>query len=234
MIAPLRPRGAGTWHDPGVSALGIHHVGIAVRDLERGARALRAALRRRASRRASASRTRAWTRSRCCSARAAAWSCSRRSRDDTPVGRFLARRGEGMHHLAFARRRPARPSSRSLRAAGRDPDRRAAARGHLRARGIRAPRVARRRAERAGAGDDVDGGVMSDTSVKFEIGFRGGGTRRGRGERRGLGSRRGRARGRARARSRSSTTSAASGCARTTSPTSCASCSARRGAGFSA
>ena len=26
--------GRGTWHDPGVSALGIHHVGIAVRDIE--------------------------------------------------------------------------------------------------------------------------------------------------------------------------------------------------------
>ena len=27
--------------------------------------------------------------------------CSRRPGDDTPVGRFLARRGPGMHHVAY-------------------------------------------------------------------------------------------------------------------------------------
>ena len=47
--------------------------------------------------------------------------------DDTPVGRFLARRGEGMHHLAFGVA-DLRAELAHLRAAGRDADRRAAAR----------------------------------------------------------------------------------------------------------
>ena len=169
MIASLLPRRGAPWHDPGVSALGIHHVGIAVRDLEDAPRPLRAALRRARSRRASASRNRAWRRSRCCSARTAASSCWRRSREDTPVGRFLARRGEGMHHLAFGvddLRGRARAAARGRR----DADRRAAAHGHLRGRGIRAPRVARRRAERAGPGDDGEGGVMADTASSSSSG----------------------------------------------------------------
>ena len=148
----------------------------------------------RASRRASASRNRAWRRSHCCSARAAASSCSRRSAEDTPVGRFLARRGEGMHHLAFAV--DDLPAELAAPARGRrDADRRAAAHGDLRSSGIRAPLLARRRAERAGAGDDGDGGVMDDGSVKFELGFRGGGTVAGEASARGLGARRGRAGG---------------------------------------
>ena len=89
------------WHDPGVPALGIHHVGIAVRDLE-GARARYEQLygarieARERVRGAGGGGPRAAGRG-----RAGASSCWRRSSEDTPVGRFLARRGEGMHHLAF-------------------------------------------------------------------------------------------------------------------------------------
>ena len=36
-----------------------------------------------------------------CSSATAGSSCSRRLDDDTPVGRFLARRGPGMHHVAY-------------------------------------------------------------------------------------------------------------------------------------
>ena len=88
------------WHDPGVSALGIHHVGIAVRDLEEAARATSGSS-GPPSRRTSASTSRASRRSRCCSATSGRVELLAPLADDTPVGRFLARRGEGMHHLAF-------------------------------------------------------------------------------------------------------------------------------------
>ena len=90
----------GTWHDPGVSALGIHHVGIAVRDLE-GARARYEQL--------YGARIEARERVREQGVEALALLVGASGRvellaplgEDTPVGRFLARRGEGMHHLAF-------------------------------------------------------------------------------------------------------------------------------------
>ena len=91
----------GTWHDPGVSALGIHHVGIAVRDIE-GAR--------ERYERLFGARVEARERVEEQGVEAIALLLGDEGRvellaplgEDTPVGRFLARRGEGMHHLAFA------------------------------------------------------------------------------------------------------------------------------------
>jgi methylmalonyl-CoA/ethylmalonyl-CoA epimerase len=88
------------WHDPGVPALGIHHVGIAVRDLEH-ARARYVRL--------YGARIEARERVREQGVEALALLVGASGRvellaplgEDTPVGRFLARRGEGMHHLAF-------------------------------------------------------------------------------------------------------------------------------------
>ena len=89
------------WHHPGVSVLGIHHVGIAVRDLEgAGAR----------YERLFGARVEARERVEEQGVEALALLLGDSGRvellapltDDTPVGRFLARRGEGMHHLAFA------------------------------------------------------------------------------------------------------------------------------------
>ena len=93
--------GRGTWHDPGVSALGIHHVGIAVRDIE-GAR--------ERYERLFGARVEARERVEEQGVEAIALLLGDEGRvellaplgEDTPVGRFLARRGEGMHHLAFA------------------------------------------------------------------------------------------------------------------------------------
>jgi methylmalonyl-CoA/ethylmalonyl-CoA epimerase len=89
------------WHHPGVSALGIHHVGIAVRDLE---------LARERYERLFGARVEARERVDAQGVEALALLLGESGRvellaplaDDTPVGRFIARRGEGMHHLAFA------------------------------------------------------------------------------------------------------------------------------------
>jgi methylmalonyl-CoA/ethylmalonyl-CoA epimerase len=96
--AAAAPRG--TWHHPGVSVLGIHHVGIAVRDL--------AAASARYERLYGAT-VEARERVEEQGVDALALLLGEHGRvellaplaDDTPVGRFLARRGEGMHHLAF-------------------------------------------------------------------------------------------------------------------------------------
>ncbi len=97
--AAAAPRVA--WHHPEVPALGIHHVGIAVRDLaaahDRYARLYGAVVEAR-------------ERVEDQGVDALALLLGEQGRvellaplaDDTPVGRFLARRGEGMHHLAFA------------------------------------------------------------------------------------------------------------------------------------
>ncbi len=93
--------GRGTWHDPGVSALGIHHVGVAVRDLEEA---------RSRYERLFGARVEARERVEEQGVEAVALLLGEAGRvellaplaEDTPVGRFLARRGEGMHHLAFA------------------------------------------------------------------------------------------------------------------------------------
>jgi methylmalonyl-CoA/ethylmalonyl-CoA epimerase len=97
-IAAAWPRAP--WHHPGVSALGIHHVGIAVRDLE--------AARERYERLFGA-RVEARERVEEQGVEALALLMGEDGRvellaplaEDTPVGRFIARRGEGMHHLAF-------------------------------------------------------------------------------------------------------------------------------------
>jgi methylmalonyl-CoA/ethylmalonyl-CoA epimerase len=89
------------WHDPGVSALGIHHVGIAVRDLESA---------RERYARLFGARVEARERVEEQGVEALALLMGKDGRvellaplaEDTPVGRFIARRGEGMHHLAFA------------------------------------------------------------------------------------------------------------------------------------
>ena len=88
------------WHDPGVSALGIHHVGIAVRDLESA---------RERYARLFGARVEARERVEEQGVEALALLMGEGGRvellaplaEDTPVGRFIARRGEGMHHLAF-------------------------------------------------------------------------------------------------------------------------------------
>jgi methylmalonyl-CoA epimerase len=88
------------WHDPGVSALGIHHVGVAVRDLE----AARARYEQLFGARVEA---RELVEEQGVEALALLLGEGGRVEllapldDDTPVGRFIARRGEGMHHLAF-------------------------------------------------------------------------------------------------------------------------------------
>ena len=89
------------WHDPGVSALGIHHVGIAVRDLE---------MARDRYARLFGARVEARERVEEQGVEALGLLMGEDGRvellaplaEDTPVGRFIARRGEGMHHLAFA------------------------------------------------------------------------------------------------------------------------------------
>jgi methylmalonyl-CoA/ethylmalonyl-CoA epimerase len=87
------------WHHPGVSALGIHHVGIAVRDLE---------LARAQYERLFGARFEAYERVEEQGVEAMALLVGEGRvellaplAEDTPVGRFIARRGEGMHHLAF-------------------------------------------------------------------------------------------------------------------------------------
>jgi methylmalonyl-CoA/ethylmalonyl-CoA epimerase len=88
------------WHHPGVSALGIHHVGIAVRDLEEA---------RERYERLFGARVEARERVEEQGVEALALLMGEDGRvellaplaEDTPVGRFIARRGEGMHHLAF-------------------------------------------------------------------------------------------------------------------------------------
>ncbi len=88
------------WHHPGVPTLGIHHVGIAVRDL---------ATARARYQRLFGARVEAHERIEEQGVEALALLLGESGRvellaplaEDTPVGRFLARRGEGMHHLAF-------------------------------------------------------------------------------------------------------------------------------------
>jgi methylmalonyl-CoA/ethylmalonyl-CoA epimerase len=92
--------GRAPWHHPGVSALGIHHVGVAVRDLE---------LAQARYERLFGARVEARERVEEQGVEALALLMGESGRvellaplaDDTPVGRFIARRGEGMHHLAF-------------------------------------------------------------------------------------------------------------------------------------
>ncbi len=84
-----------------MSALGIHHVGVAVRDLE---------LARSRYERLYGARVEARERVEEQGVEALALLLGEGGRvellaplaEDTPVGRFIARRGEGMHHLAFA------------------------------------------------------------------------------------------------------------------------------------
>ena len=112
-------------YDRRVDVRGVHHVALAVEDLDEAVETyarLFGAERRGAGPR---SRSRASTRSTCASATAAS-SSSRRSPTDTPVGRFLAKRGPGMHHVAFEVDDVA-GARRGARARGRERDRRGAA-----------------------------------------------------------------------------------------------------------
>jgi methylmalonyl-CoA/ethylmalonyl-CoA epimerase len=142
-------------------------IGIAVRDLAT-ARARYEQLFGRASRRWSGSR--AGRRGACAAARRGGRvGCWRRSPRTPPLGRFPARRGEGMHHLAFGVDDLPAALGRLHRRG--DADRRASAiTGIYGAVAFVHPRVARRGAERAGAGDDGDGGAMDcEANVKFEL-----------------------------------------------------------------
>ena len=68
---------------------------------------------------------------------------------DTPVGKFLAKQGPGLHHVAYQVQRHRRRRSSALKQAGLAADRRAAAHGHPRlARRVHAPARDRRRAHR--------------------------------------------------------------------------------------
>ena len=77
----------------------IDHIGVAVEDLD-GAIALYGSGSACRFSTARPSRSRAWRP--CCSASArATWSCFARSGPDTAVGKFLARSGPGLHHVAY-------------------------------------------------------------------------------------------------------------------------------------
>jgi methylmalonyl-CoA epimerase len=88
------------WHHPGVSALGIHHVGVAVSDLESARERYARLFGARVEARELVPEQ---------GVEALALLLGDEGRvellaplgEDTPVGRFIARRGEGMHHLAF-------------------------------------------------------------------------------------------------------------------------------------
>jgi methylmalonyl-CoA/ethylmalonyl-CoA epimerase len=88
------------WHHPGVSALGIHHVGVAVRDLEEARERYTRLFGARVEARELVPEQ---------GVEALALLLGDDGRvellaplaEDSPVGRFIARRGEGMHHLAF-------------------------------------------------------------------------------------------------------------------------------------
>jgi methylmalonyl-CoA epimerase len=92
--------GRAPWHHPGVSVLGIHHVGIAVRNLE---------ITQSRYERLFGARVEAYERVDEQGVEALALLVGEAGRvellaplaEDTPVGRFIGRRGEGMHHLAF-------------------------------------------------------------------------------------------------------------------------------------
>ena len=75
--------------------------GVAVRDVEAAVERYSELLGAEVDHEEHRGPTRACTPSRCAWARARWWSCWRRSADDTPVGRFLPKRGEGMHHVAY-------------------------------------------------------------------------------------------------------------------------------------
>ena len=78
----------------------IDHIGVAVEDLDAALSSDERVVRDDRSSTARSSRSRA---SRpCCSTSARTTSsCSRRSAPDTPVGKFLAKRGPGLHHVAY-------------------------------------------------------------------------------------------------------------------------------------
>ena len=109
----------------------------------------------------------------CCSTSARATSsCSRRSCDDTPVGRFLAARGPGLHHVAYQVDDVERRARRGARG-GAAADRRDAAHRHPRNAGrVPAPRDRRRRPDRA---RPARGGTLSSNAVRrTAVGFQGG------------------------------------------------------------
>ena len=97
---------------------------------------------------------------------------------DTPVGRFLERRGEGMHHVAFGVD-DVEAELAVLRAAGATLIDEAAASGPVRSRRVRPSGDGGRRAGRTRGPSGpqlLEGGPMTDERIRFEIGFKGGGT----------------------------------------------------------
>ena len=83
-----------------MAAKGIHHLGVAVDDLDEAISTYAAALRCRAGGPGDAGGAGSRGSVACASGRATS-SCSRALGADTPVGRFLSRRGPGMHHVAY-------------------------------------------------------------------------------------------------------------------------------------
>jgi methylmalonyl-CoA/ethylmalonyl-CoA epimerase len=83
-----------------MAAKSIHHLGVAVEDPRRGDLDLLASLRCRAGRSGDAAGAGLSRPRRCVSGRAHVELLAALG-DDTPVGRFLSRRGPGMHHVAY-------------------------------------------------------------------------------------------------------------------------------------
>ena len=145
----------------------IDHIGVAVEDLDAaialhestyGMALVHREIGERAGRRGRAARRRREPR------RAAA----RRSADDTPVGKFLARSGPGLHHVAY-QVPDIEAALAALKADGRAADRRDAAHRHPQlARRVRAPQELGRRADRD---RPTGGGPLME---KVTIGFFGG------------------------------------------------------------
>ena len=79
---------------------GIHHLGVAVADLDEAVDDATSGCSAASSRRARRCRRRASRRLRCSSATSRVELLAPTG-DDTPVGRFLARAGPGMHHVAY-------------------------------------------------------------------------------------------------------------------------------------
>ena len=83
-----------------MEARGIHHLGVAVVDLDDAVDTYERLFGARLEHRAPLVDAGRRGGIRCSSARVAS-SCVAPTGDDTPVGRFLARRGPGMHHVAY-------------------------------------------------------------------------------------------------------------------------------------
>ncbi len=93
---------------------------------------------------------------------------------DTPVGKFLAKQGPGLHHVAY-QVADIDATLEELKAGGHATDRRAAAHRHPRlARRVRAPPRNRGRANRDRRAGGGSGSALMADSRRVTIGFQGG------------------------------------------------------------